>query len=51
MSGKSRRETNDEDIEVDDRDRHRRTVQSDAVDSSSSTTSKRIHRHEEKTIR
>jgi hypothetical protein len=47
MSGKTRRETEDEDSEVGDRDRHRRTVQSDVVDSSSSTTSKKIRRNEE----
>ncbi len=39
MSGKNRREIEDQDIEVGDRDRHRRTVQSDIVGSSSSITS------------
>ncbi len=47
MSGKNHRETEDENIEVGDRDHHRRTVQSDVIDSSSSTTSKRIRREEE----
>jgi len=47
MSGKTRRETEDENLEVGDRDRHRRTVQSDVIGSSSSTTSKRIRREEE----
>jgi hypothetical protein len=50
MSGKNRREIEDQDIEVGDRDRHRRTVQSDIVGSSSSITSKRIRRDEEKNI-
>ena len=36
MSGKMCRENSDEGNEVDDRDRHRRTIQSDSVHSSTS---------------
>ncbi len=47
MSGKSERENVDKDSEVGDRDRHRRTVQSDRGRSSSPTISKRVRRTEE----
>lgn len=44
MSGKTRREIEDEENDNGYGDRHRRTVQSDVVDSSYSTTSKRVRR-------
>ncbi|UJR29733.1 hypothetical protein I4U23_017281 [Adineta vaga] len=50
MSGKSHRDNVDVDSEVGDRDRHRRTVQSDRGRSSSPTTSKRVRRNNEEHV-